>query len=62
MCFPMGVDIEHIAKPFFEGKTKTVYRQIYRKILADYIQARLKSVMLHSATHGIRQCIQLHFS
>jgi hypothetical protein len=33
----MGVDIEHIAKPFFEGKTKTVYRQIYRKILADRI-------------------------
>ena len=55
----MGIDIEHIVKPFFEGKTKTVYRQIYRKILADHIQARLKSVMLHSATHGIRQCIQL---
>ena len=38
----MDIDIEHIVKPFFEGKTKTVYRQIYREILADYISTLKK--------------------
>ena len=40
---PKGIDIEHIAKPFFEGKNKNGIPVRYTvKVLADFIQARFK--------------------
>ena len=61
-CVLLRKDSEYIVKPFFERKQKRYIVRYTVKILADYTQVHLKRVMLHSATHGIRQCIQLQFS
>ena len=61
-------NVDMASKIIFNAKTQrysvcnALESVVTVKILADFIQARLKSVMQHSATHGIRQCIQLQFS